>query len=184
MSFFSFTKKRKERLIRDIIKIESGWFSSLNTSDYRCQHNPRTFVLMRKINFETWSLRTLSLYLDFLKKADKEGRNLMAEKYLIMSGELKVDTSNLLIERIVEVERRWLDEVKAKYPGLLSEDSEKFTKYLEAELSTFPENVVRSYYSDTVRAYEKGLNLVEKRYEKMASSLGLPTIEDLIKSKK
>ena len=77
----------KNDLIARILGIELEWFLSVNpmvTSE--CQQNPEAFKLIRGSNFETWSEKTLQLYLDHLHEAQSQERNLMREKYAKMQN--------------------------------------------------------------------------------------------------
>lgn len=49
-----------------------------------CQMRPDTFKIMRKSQAATWSDELLASYLEDLKTATREGRNIMTEKYARM----------------------------------------------------------------------------------------------------
>lgn len=49
-----------------------------------CQMRPDTFKIMRKSQAATWSDELLASYLEDLKAATREGRNIMTEKYARM----------------------------------------------------------------------------------------------------
>ncbi len=171
---------KREKLIKKILGIEKEWFRSLNAENPDCQKNLENFMKMRKVNFTTWSVRTLSYYLDHLKNAQKKGRNLMAEKYLIMEGQIKIGHIPPEVEEIVKIEKEWFDEVYNKYPALFKDDKGKFENYLKSELITYSDNCRKSYLNDLKIAMNKGKNLVEERYREMAKILGFSSIEEML----
>ncbi len=174
----------KNQIISRIIKIEGEWFSSLNTKDSHCQENKEAFTKMRRVNFSTWSKKTLIKYYYHILVAKSEGRNLMAEKYLVMNGELTLPDPTPLIFNIVEIELNWIKQLREKYPGLLKNDLDYFKRYLTSELKTYSIDVIESYYDDLKKALSKNINLAEERYKEMARLLGFPSISAMLNSKK
>jgi len=75
-----------KKLIDDIIYIEWEMFQNVNEGKTRvdCQNNPQTFGAMRRAQFLAWSHDALASYLEDLKLAIVDKRNLLVEKYIYM----------------------------------------------------------------------------------------------------
>lgn len=73
-------------LIDAIVEGEWEMFHSVNNvgGPAECQSQQNTFEIMRRAQFSTWGDKTLSCYLEDIKKAQIQGRNLMTEKYARM----------------------------------------------------------------------------------------------------
>ncbi|MBQ7585345.1 MAG: DUF4125 family protein, partial [Desulfovibrionaceae bacterium] len=69
-----------------IVDLEWKMFSAVQNVGGRasCQNDPQTFRIMRLSQCATWDDALISSYLDDLKLATLEGRNLMTEKYARM----------------------------------------------------------------------------------------------------
>ena len=75
----------RDELMSEIIKLEWDMFSHVsNVGGPACQMRPDTFKIMRKSQAATWSDELLASYLEDLKTATREGRNIMTEKYARM----------------------------------------------------------------------------------------------------
>ena len=76
----------KNELIGRIVSIEWEMFSSVNENESRamCQEDRATFEGMRIAQYKAWSPETISSYLDDMEDAQKNGRNLVEEKYIHM----------------------------------------------------------------------------------------------------
>ena len=73
----------KKEKINKIIEIEWNMFQDVQNIGGRasCQDDKETFVIMRTSQFENWTEALLDAYLAYIEKAEREGRNLIAEKY-------------------------------------------------------------------------------------------------------
>ena len=73
----------RDELMSEIIKLEWDMFSHVSNvgGPASCQMRPDTFKIMRKSQAATWSDELLASYLEDLKTATREGRNIMTEKY-------------------------------------------------------------------------------------------------------
>ena len=154
----------RDELMSEIIKLEWDMFSHVSNvgGPASCQMRPDTFKIMRKSQAATWSDELLASYLEDLKAATREGRNIMAEKYARMMESTfpeeyrklaaslpPVDKESLQkIEEIVAINVGWKAELFDRYPRLsgkgrplrTSEDSTgetSFETYLRGELKTY-----------------------------------------------
>ena len=180
-------KRAREELLSDIIETELDMFQRVRTSEPSlCQERPESFRVMRGMTHSVLSAETLESYLEDLKKARAEGRNLLSEKYARMQGiipPLKVDPAIVdIMEDIVKTESRWLKEVSAKYPHLLKGQATNFETYLRCEIETYSEKTIRSYSADVSRAEKEGRNLAEERFDRLAKSMGYSSIAEMEKA--
>jgi hypothetical protein len=171
---------KKTDLIDRTLDIELEWFLNVNpviTSE--CQRNPEAFRLMRGSNFETWSERTLTLYLEHLRDAQSQGRNLMREKYAKMQKLIPCQNSSPALDSNVAIQERWQQEAKDRYPGIFrQEEGVSFAWYLRSELDTYSPAVLESYLNDLKTASLEGKNLVIETYERIARKLGHSSLDE------
>ena len=123
----------RDELMSEIIKLEWDMFSHVSNgeSPASCQMRPDTFKIMRKSQAATWSDELLASYLEDLKAATREGRNIMTEKYARMmestlprrmpeAGGIASapSTAKTLqkIEEIVAISVGWKAELFDRYP--------------------------------------------------------------------
>ena len=99
-----------EALLHEIIVCELAMFLAVPNADgpSTCQERPQTFRLMRWMSLSVHDDSTLTSYLNDLKQAGMQGRNLMVEKYARMEDSLPPLTDNPLVDVITgeEAERR------------------------------------------------------------------------------
>ena len=104
----------KEDLISQILEYEWEMFASVPAKgrSASCREDSKSFRLVRAANFLTWSETTLASYLNDLRLARLEGRNLMTEKYARMEGLIPPLNSEAapLIDRIVRKECQWAED--------------------------------------------------------------------------
>ena len=76
----------RDDLMSEIIKLEWEMFSHVSNvgGPASCQLRPDTFKIMRKSQAATWPDELLTSYLEDLKAATRDGRNIMTEKYARM----------------------------------------------------------------------------------------------------
>ncbi len=168
-------------LIDDILRIELEWFMNVRAIyPSRCQEHPRVFELVRRSSYELWSEETLRAYLEHLRRAKAEGRNLMTEKYARIDGMIPPINLNPLIDKIVEIEGRWAEETHEKYPNMFDSDSTLgFRIYLRSELETYSDEVLGLYYRDLEKALESGRNLVEEKYLRLFQRIGYGSLREV-----
>jgi len=171
---------KKTGLIGRILDIELEWFLNVNpTVTSECQRNPEAFRLMRRSNFETWSEKTLKLYLEHLHEAQSQKRNLMREKYAKMQKLIPCQNSSPALNTNLAIQERWQQEAKERYPGIFRQENEtSFAWYLRSELDTYSPAVLESYLSDLNAASCEGRNLVIETYDHIAKRLGHGSLDE------
>ncbi len=173
-----------KELIEAIIKEELEIFLAVKSRGYSvCQENPNAFCLARKITHSVQSEAFLKSYYEDLGNANKEGRNLITEKYALMEGLIRRTNFDEHIEKIVQIENEWYTASTQKYPHITPpEGRENFRNYLTCEIQTLSPKSLKLYYENVLNAYENGVNLVFERYKNMLSMLDLPSIDEYEKS--
>ena len=170
--------KRKE-LLDNIIEFEFDMFERVRTSEPSlCQEQPETFRAMRGMTHSVLSTKTLQSYFEDLQKAKAEGRNLLTEKYARMDNRIPPLKINPIIDDIVEIEARWMEELSRKYPHTFKLGP-GFKIYLSSELETYSDQTLKLYFGDVSRAEKKGRNLTEERYAKLTKQMGYGSIDEL-----
>lgn len=173
----------REELIAEIGDLEWPMFQSVNGDGAKasCQLDEGRFRRMRACQYRAWSTPHLLGWLDDLRAAKADGRNLPAEKYIRMMAAahpdefalLKEDLAPLepecesLIDEICAVHLDWKRELDALYPNLArrgrsASDSDgggaSFANYLRSELQTCSPRTIRIYHSDTMEKLARGGN--------------------------
>ena len=87
-----------EALLHEIIDCELAMFLAVPDADgpSTCQKRPKTFRLMRWMSLSVHDDSTLTSYLNDLKQAGMQGRNLMVEKYARMEDSLPPDRKSVV----------------------------------------------------------------------------------------
>jgi len=182
--------QQQEELINDILDRELKMFLTVPTMQKAsCQEDPDSFKKIRRSHFMTWGRKTLNSYLEDLKEAEKDGRNLMRDKYARMDNLIPKLYDGPLIDQIVEIELKWQKYMFEQYPNLmggarpLTSDqdtpfSTSFETYLKGELESYSEKTLSCLYDDVKNAFEKGENVTEKLYVNMVKQMGYSSIDD------
>ena len=179
---------RKENLTAKIVEIEWKMFHNVPNigGTAACQEDPKTFEIMRVSQAVSWSEAALESYLDDLTEAEKNGRNLLTEKYARMmkstSPSEYAQIEHLLpplnpevpplIDRIVKIVLLWQEELSEKYPYLLSrgrpihssDDTPFVTSietYLRGELATYSPRTLELYYENVLKQKSENINGAE-----------------------
>ena len=175
-----------EELLKKIISIELRMFMTVQTSGpTTCQEQPEAFKLTRKAGFYVLSHETLESYINDLQEAMEENRNLIELKYARIDGLILPLSDNPLIEKIVEVEERWLKELEKKYPSTFQGRADFATGvYLRSELETYSDHTLELYYKDISQALGEGRNLTAERYTYLFKQIGYNSIEDMERERK
>ncbi|HEY49052.1 MAG TPA: DUF4125 family protein [Dehalococcoidia bacterium] len=174
-------KKNHESLLDEIVDIELRMFLAVEPSiPSACQEQPDAFKLMRKGSFFVLSSETLESYLQDLKEAVEDDRNLMTLKYARIDDLVPCLNTNPMIDEIVDIEGRWLKELSERYPLTFKGRSDWAADiYLRSELETYSDRTLDLYYKDISNALKKGENLTEKRYTYIFQQTGYKSIEDM-----
>ncbi len=176
-------------LIDKILEKELQMFLTVPTIGRAiCQEHPEEFRRHRRSQFSVWSRKTLKSYLNDLECAEKDGKNLMTLKYARMGNQIPCLNDDPVIDRILEIQYAWQQEMFQKYPRLMArgrvldsrDDDEgrtSFETYLRGELETYSSTTLGSLYQDMENARQNSINLNEKVYEALVKSFGLPSVE-------
>lgn len=166
---------KKQDLISKVMEIEWTMFTMVRNRGGRasCQEDPVTFKIIRTSTFMTWPEGALESYLDDLNRSKEAGRNLMTEKYARMegiSGPLDPEVKEL-IDKIVEQECCWAEELLEKYPDAKmarpiysSQDTPYVVSsetYSRGELATYSIKTLKLYQQDNTDMESKNLNRIE-----------------------
>lgn len=181
---------KRTELIEKILEKELKMFLTVPVRQKAaCQEHPESFKTMRRAQFLMWSEKTLESYLKDLEMAEKEGRNLMTEKYARMDNLIPPKNQDPLIDKIVNIQCKWQEEMFRKYPNLMrgarpvysSQDSPfqtSFETYLRGELETYSHNTLASLYDDIVGMQKEGKNMAEELYKQLVMDLGYESLEE------
>lgn len=163
----------KDDLIKDIVDIEWPMFSSVNNVGGKaaCQMDPITFKIMRVSQYKNWSDELLKSWLNDLRKAKGEGRNLASEKYARMMERtfpeefeqlknrlppIPEETLNK-IDEIINIHLDWKQALDNRYPFLSDRGrplrSSEDVKYSTPSLETYMRSELRTYSPETIDLY-------------------------------
>ena len=173
------TEERERKEILDaIIELELDMFQRVRTSEpSACQERPEAFRAMRRMTHGVLSTETLESYLEDLKEAKAEERNLLTEKYARMQDLIPPLKFNPAIEDIVKIEARWTKELSQKYPHAFKGEP-GFELYLHSELETYSDRTLELYFGDVSKAEGEGRNLAEEGYTMLFQEIGLGSIAE------
>jgi len=178
-------RKKHEKLVKKIVFIELDLFLQIKTAQPSlCQEYPESFKLMRQMGHSVLSLKTLKSYLNDLETSITKGRNILTEKYARMNNIIAPLKSNPLINEIVRIETRWMNEITEKYPNAFKKQSNNFKIYLSCELETYSDETLELYFKDITNAEKEGRNLVEERYAMLFQELGYRSINEVEEKEK
>lgn len=153
-----------------------------------CQGDWPTFHQMRLSQFLTWTAPLLLSYSQDLDQADREGRNLLTEKYARMmestdqdyylahlQAYLPVLSQRRLDQQegIIRTQVEWARSFMQDHPRLGSRmrrltsaedrpDSTSFETYLRGELGTYSQRTLDLYQAFVTHAKEEGINLTRQ----------------------
>jgi hypothetical protein len=171
-------KRSREELSKSIIEIELDMFERVRTAELSlCKDRPETFKVMRGMAHYGLSTETLESYLEDLHKAKAEGRNLLTEKYARMDKIIPPLKTNPIIDDIVEIEARWMEELSEKYPHTFK-GGPTFKIYLSCELETYSDKTLELFFEDISKSEKKGRNLTEEQYTMLFQKIGYSSIDE------
>ena len=129
----------------------------------------------------------MAAYIIELRKAKREGRNLITEKYARMDNLIPPINTNPVIDKIVEIEAQWQEAIRKKYPGLYArtcrstdqtDDGSNFSIYLRCELETYGDVALDIYYEWVDQAHRAGMNYSLTMLNHIALTSGFKSIEE------
>ncbi len=192
--------------VEELIRLEWETFDKTKNIGGRadCQDDHDTFYIMRKSQYLTWSSEMLKSYIQDFRRAIKEGRNLISEKYGYMMESTspaeyaairhllpEVPEEKLaIINAICEVQVGMMEECAEKYPLAASqaraihtaEDtpfSTSYETYLRGELKTYSDETLDLYGRFVVELAKRGVNLAQMIIENTAILYGYDSLDDL-----
>ncbi|MFC1838761.1 DUF4125 family protein [Thermodesulfobacteriota bacterium] len=193
---------KREGLIKEVLDLEWEMFTNVNSANGRasCQDDTGTFMIMRRAQAGIWSADTLTSYLNDLRAAKYDKRNLMAEKYArmmeatfpeeyeILEKQLPAvsDRSRELAREIVKYHLKWSMEASGKYPKFFSlgrpvsgntDRSNSIENYLKSELLTYSEETLELCLKDTIAAADNDTNLSIEILKNTARSYGFDSLD-------
>jgi len=164
--------------LNQIIEIELDMFLKVKAVEpAKCQEQPEAFRAMRGMTHSVLSRETLASYLEDLRRAGAEGRNLLSEKYARIDNIIPPLKDSPLIAGIVQIEQEWMRELSEKYPHIVNVGP-GFMVYLSSELETYSDETLELYFKDISAADKEGQNLAEARYTTLFKQLGYDSIDD------
>lgn len=195
----------KKNLVDRIVKLEWQQFDKVQNEGGRadCQDNWGTFSIMRKSQYLTWKEELLRSYLSDLESAEREGWNLITEKYARMmkstAPEKYVELEGRLparspereqiAEEIIKIQVAWMEDFAKHYPKMAGnarsihtyEDNAlqtSYETYLRGELGTYSEETFILYGRFVTRLLQEGRNLAYEIMQQTALLYGYKSVED------
>ena len=165
----------REALLAEIVERELAMFLATNNEGgvSVCQTRPDAFRAMRKMAHSAHNDALLASYLDDLRQAETQGRNVMVEKYARMDDRLPPLSTSPLLDQIADAEQAFLQDAQRRYPHVIKSNGQgMFRRYLRCELETLSPRTLELYAAQVSRAQHEGRNLVVERHDYLMRLLG------------
>ncbi len=196
---------RTEDLVNRIVEIEWEMFQNVPNIGGRasCQEDAKTFRIMRSSQGLSWSEAALESYLADLHEAEREGRNLLTEKYArMMKSTAPMEYARMehllpglspevlhLIDEIMEIVLEWEEELSRRYPYLVkrgrpirsAQDKGLVTSletYMRGELATYSERTLRLLLETFAKQRADNVNGSETVLHHMVRQYGYGSAEE------
>ena len=169
-----------------------------------CQQDRKTFETMRSSQILSWSGEGADSYLEDLRRAKADKRNLMEEKYARMMEHTSPadfrrriaphlpeldEEAPPLIDRLTQMAVGWMEQVAAKYPSLgargrpirATADNEfttSFETYSRGELATYSLKTLRLLENHYLRLAARGDNPAEDVLRHTVACYGFHSLEE------
>ena len=171
----------RERVLNEIIEREVTMFLATKNQGGQavCQQHPDTARLFRWMTHSVHSDAVLNSYLEDLRQAERDDRNLMVEKYARMDNLIPPRSQFAGLPELVNTEVAWQKEVMARFPHVLyGRDDDDFANYLSCELETMSDRTLTLRLEEQRQAVKDGRNMAQERYENLWHRLGRPTLAE------
>jgi hypothetical protein len=195
----------KEDIIKEILFKEWKMFINVQNKGGKalCQEDHKTFTIMRSSQFESLPIKILESYFHDLAVAERQGRNLMTDKYArmmestapleyeeIKNSLVEIDSvSQKYIEEIIPIFLEWEKEFRLEYPFLSSisravfssDDSlssTSFETYLKAEFSTYSSNTLWLYYNFIQKMVKNNINISRQIQLNIITKYGFNSLQE------
>lgn len=192
-------------MINEIVELEWEMFQNVNNTDGRanCQDDFETFNIMRSSQYKCYEKEVLKSYLNDLKIAKANNRNLITEKYARMMfythpeeyDKIKdyfepiEEEAQEIIEQIIDIQLSWRKEFKRHFPKLIhlsrhsytNEDTNEHTSfetYLRGELMTYSKNTLILYAQMIVDYFKCNVNMVSSIMHETVKAYGFESLEE------
>lgn len=192
----------KKALIDAILEKEWPMFHNVNGEERAsCQNDHPVFEIMRRAQYEAWSVDALTAYLSDITAAAAEGRNLAREKYIRMmestdprgyaafSGELPEvsDEKRAICESIWTKMLAQTERMRESYPILAlggrplhaSEERDGWASietYQKSELLTYSEATLKALLANIEALEAEGKDFVYMVQENTVTGQGFPNM--------
>lgn len=172
-------------IIDDIVKREFDMFQRVRTQIPNwCKEHTHNFKQLRVATHSVLSIGTLKSYHRDLLAAEDNDKNLVELKYARMDHLVPCLNISPIIDKIVEIEGRWLRELEERYPLLFKDASGLNGRFnLRSELETYSDQTIESYCDDILAAVAEGENLAAKRYTSLIRQMGYNSLDDMEKER-
>ena len=173
-------------LVDEIVNIEWNEIKKI----IKTEEKEKTFMIMRKSQFELWPEELLYSYLDDLKRAEQNGWNLITEKYARileytdfvqyqyiehMIPKVPKETEDI-IDMIIVIQSLWMQQFEKQYPRLAEaaksievyENEANDVSYeamLKCELMTYSANTIMLYANMIISYKKRNVNYIRKMME-------------------
>jgi hypothetical protein len=191
-------------LISQIVEAEWRMHQEVPSSGGRagCQEDFQTFEIHRSSQFWSWPEACLASYLNDLRLAEKEERNLQTEKYArMMKSTSPVEYALMehllpmtdqealsMIDEISEIVIGWAETLAQKYPYVVgrgrplrcSEDTGFATSmetYLRSELAVYSLNTLMLYRENVLHQKANNVNGYEITLKETVKRYGFASLE-------
>ncbi len=195
----------KREIIGRILDKEFVMFHAVNGDGEKaaCQNDRKTFDMMRYAQFDAWSEEACRSYLEDVEQAEREGRNICAEKYIHMMKSTDIlqyerlkdlvrfpdERGRELAELIVGKMVRQTEALFQRYPYVSgagrplysSQDlggTTSIETYQRGELLTYSTRTLELLYKHLCSLEEQGIALAEKILEGSVCSYGYKSLEE------
>jgi hypothetical protein len=178
-------EEAKRQIVEAILELEVDMFLRVPTDEEpSCRAHMEDMKLHRRGQFAGWSTETCASYLDDLRHAAAEGRNLMTLKYARMDKLIPPLSENPLIASICDRTVSWQREVLERYPNALRGAREigDFANYLSCELETYSDRTLGLLWQDVERCETEGGNMAQLVYELLAAQSGFGSLGEMEQS--